>query len=210
MMRQMCAALGAAVLTATVAACGSGGSAGGSASATGARAASTGGGVPSGGGASSTGGASSGGGSSSDGGGVALQVARTALGSVVVGPDGHTVYLFGKDVKDSGKSSCSGPCLGYWPPVTVTGTPRTIGISGTVGTITTDGKKQLTLDGWPLYYYVGDASAGDVKGQGNTGFGGVWRAMMPNGADITSGGAAATGSGGGGAGGGGKGGYGSY
>jgi len=34
-----------------------------------------------------------------------------------------------------------------------------------------DGSKQTTFRGWPLYFFVGDAKAGDVKGEG---VGNVW------------------------------------
>lgn len=125
-----------------------------------------------------------------------LSVAKTSLGSVVAGPDGRTVYQYDKDTKGSGKSSCAGPCLAAWPPVTTTSTPKTPGISGKVGTITTaDGKKQVTLDGWPLYYYTGDGGAGDVNGQGIQG---IWWVLTSNGAKVTQfpGKASSTGSGG--------------
>ena len=152
----------------TLAACGSSGSSGGSA----ASAASSGGPT-----SAATRAASS---------KATLSVVTTSLGSVVAGPDGRTVYMFAKDTKGSGKSSCSGPCLAAWPPVTATGTPKTPGITGTVGTITTaDGKKQVTLGGWPLYYFAGDSSAGDVSGQGVNGFGGLWWALSANGKEVT-------------------------
>ncbi|GGB14891.1 hypothetical protein GCM10011492_00720 [Flexivirga endophytica] len=160
--------MGAAGLMATLAACGSSGSSGVSAP------------------AASSGMATSAG-SKAPATSATLKVAKTSLGEVVVGPNGRTAYMFGKDVKNSGKSSCTGPCLSYWPPVTTTGALKAIGVSGKVGTITTaDGKKQVTLGGWPLYYYAGDGAAGDVKGQGNERFGGVWRALTAGGAEVTA------------------------
>ena len=43
-----------------------------------------------------------------------------AAGTVLVdGDDGLTVYIFTKDVKDSGKSVCTGDCLVTWPALTV-------------------------------------------------------------------------------------------
>ena len=44
-----------------------------------------------------------------------------------------------------------------------------------------DGKPQLTLNGWPLYYSVGDAAAGQTSGQG---VGNVWWVLSPAGAPI--------------------------
>ncbi len=55
-----------------------------------------------------------------------------------------------------------------WPFVTTDSvTPEVKGVTGTVGTIDTpDGKKQVTLNGWPLYYFAGDSKPGDTNGQG--------------------------------------------
>jgi predicted lipoprotein with Yx(FWY)xxD motif len=40
-------------------------------------------------------------------------------------------------------------------------------VTGEVGTITgVDGETQVTLNGWPLYYYAGDNDPGDTNGQG--------------------------------------------
>ena len=38
---------------------------------------------------------------------------------LVAGSNGMTVYTFTKDVKDSGKSNCTGQCLTIWPALTV-------------------------------------------------------------------------------------------
>ena len=43
-------------------------------------------------------------------------------------------------------------------------------------TTRTDGKKQVTLDGHPLYTYAGDVAPGDVNGDG---IGGVWHLARP-------------------------------
>lgn len=176
-------AVGAAALMATLAACGSSGSSGGSAP------------------AASSGTATSAAAKGTSG-KATLSVVKTSLGSVVAGPDGRTVYMFAKDTKGSGKSTCSGACLSAWPPVTATGTPKTPGITGKVGTITTaDGKKQVTLGGWPLYYFAGDSSTGAVSGQGVNGFGAKWWALSSNGTEVTKSAGDSTSSGGG------KGGY---
>lgn len=116
-----------------------------------------------------------------DGAGTAeLMVADSSLGKIVVDGDGETVYMFDKDTQGSGQSSCTGECLTNWPPLTSTGdAPSLTGVTGEVGTITTaDGSMQVTLNGWPLYYFAGDAAAGDVNGQG---VGGVWWVLTPAG-----------------------------
>ena len=80
-----------------------------------------------------------------------------------------TVYNFTKDVKDSGTSACTGGCITKWPALTVAaGGSATAGdgVTGTLGTITrTDGGAlQVTYNGKPLYFFSGDAAAGDANG----------------------------------------------
>ena len=102
------------------------------------------------------------------GGGTAdLAVAESSLGEIVVDAEGMTVYMFDNDTQGSGESSCSGQCLVNWPPVAPAGDePVADGVEGELGTITaTDGSTQITLNGWPLYYFIGDEAPGDVNGQ---------------------------------------------
>jgi predicted lipoprotein with Yx(FWY)xxD motif len=69
-------------------------------------------------------------------------------------------------------SACTGACAALWPAATANATPTLTGITGTVGTIpTASGGMQLTLNGWPLYYYSKDMAPGDTLGQG---VGSVW------------------------------------
>jgi predicted lipoprotein with Yx(FWY)xxD motif len=100
-------------------------------------------------------------------------VNATAVGSIgtvlVAGSNGMTVYTFAKDVKDSGKSACTGGCITTWPALTVpAGTTPTAGtgVSGKLGTITRtdDGTLQVTYNGLPLYFFSGDKAPGDSKG----------------------------------------------
>jgi predicted lipoprotein with Yx(FWY)xxD motif len=113
-----------------------------------------------------------------------LATATTSLGTVVVDGKGMTVYVFDKDTKDATASVCSGGCATTWPAVeTDSAKPTVSGVTGTVATITgTDGKLQVTLDGWPLYTFANDSAAGDVKGQG---VGGIWWAVGADGTKIS-------------------------
>lgn len=112
-----------------------------------------------------------------------LKTAQTRLGTIVVSDTGMTVYVYTNDVRNSGKSNCTGGCLTAWPPVLTTKDAPTLdGVTGTVGTITTPtGAKQVTLDGLPLYYWAQDAAPGDVTGQGVQG---VWYVVAPDGSMI--------------------------
>ena len=114
-----------------------------------------------------------------------LKVADSSAGKIVVDGKGMSVYYYTKDVKDSGTSACTGGCLDAWPPVLATAdTPTVDGVTGTVGTIATpDGKKQLTINGMPVYYYAKDLAPGDITGQG---VGSVWYLVAPSGDMITA------------------------
>jgi predicted lipoprotein with Yx(FWY)xxD motif len=108
-------------------------------------------------------------------------------GAFLTSSSGRAIYLFMADSKN--KSACSGACAAAWPPVTTTGQPTASGGVNTsdLGTITrSDGTKQVTYDGHPLYYYAGDTGAGTDNGQGIDGFGAKWWLVAPSGASITS------------------------
>jgi predicted lipoprotein with Yx(FWY)xxD motif len=115
-----------------------------------------------------------------------IAVATNAkLGSFLVDESGMTVYLF---VADTGTAStCYSTCAIIWPPVLTTGAPQagTGAQASLLGTTTrTDGKVEVTYAGHPLYYFMQDKAAGDVKGQGINGFGALWWVLSPSGAAI--------------------------
>jgi len=112
-----------------------------------------------------------------------LATAESDLGTIVVDAEGMTVYMFDKDTQGSGESSCTGGCLEAWPPVIAdSDSPAVDGVTGDVATITRDdGTVQVTLDGWPLYYWQNDKAAGDVTGQGVQD---VWWVLAPDGSKI--------------------------
>ena len=145
------------------------------------------------------------------GGGSGIHVAKTSLGKVLVDPNGFTVYMFAVDKMN--KSNCNAACLHYWPAVKPEPAGmKAPGVSGKLGsTKTPTGAPIATINGMPLYTYVGDHAPGDVKGQGFNGFGGLWWAVSPSGHVIKSGGSGSSGGSGGGGynsgGGGGGGGY---
>src|SRR5205809_1379893 len=98
---------------------------------------------------------------------------------VLVDSKGMTLYWFAIDT--STKSNCTGSCLTYWPPVKGPVTAGS-GVTGTLGTITgSDGTKQATYMGHPLYTYVGDSAPGQNKGNGLNISGGLWYEMTVSG-----------------------------
>ena len=86
-------------------------------------------------------------------------------------------------------SACSGACAAAWPPVPAKGKVTVSGSAkaSDLGTITrSDGTKQVTYDGHPLYYFAGDSGPGQTSGQGSDGFGAKWWLVAPSGTQITS------------------------
>jgi predicted lipoprotein with Yx(FWY)xxD motif len=102
-----------------------------------------------------------------------LTIEKTKAGYVLATAAGRTVYWYGKDVKDSGKSACVGGCLSAWPAVTGKPfTPKGVQLAGALGSITRPGGTvQATYNGYPLYTYAADTAAGETSGDGE---GGVW------------------------------------
>jgi len=99
---------------------------------------------------------------------------------VVTNAKGFVLYWFAPDTPTSSK--CTGSCATYWPPVTGPATAGS-GVTGTLGTITrSDGTKQATYDGHPLYTYAGDTAPGQAKGNGLNVSGGLWYEMTVSGA----------------------------
>lgn len=117
----------------------------------------------------------------SAGGGPELAVSEAEdVGEYVVDPDGHTLYIFTND--SPGTSTCTDTCAANWPPFTLSAGEEAVageGISGTLATIEReDGTRQVTLDGWPLYYFAADDAPGDTNGEA---VGGVWFVARPDG-----------------------------
>jgi predicted lipoprotein with Yx(FWY)xxD motif len=110
---------------------------------------------------------------------------KTGLGTILVDPTGRTLYLFEKDKGD--KSSCSGACASAWPPLTTMAKPKpAAGVdTAMLGTSArTDGTKEVTYNGHPLYTYAGDAAPGDTAGEGLKQFGAEWYVLSPKGSKV--------------------------
>ena len=94
---------------------------------------------------------------------------------------GFTLYMFTADRPGNGTSACSGSCASAWPPFYASSLNLPTGLnSSSFSTITrSDGSKQTTYNGWPLYYFAPDKSAGSTAGEGIDHFGGFWYAIPP-------------------------------
>jgi len=161
---RMAAAAGVAVVAVSAPACsGSSGPSAGS-------------GTPSGGSASATGPAGSGEGLKS----------TTINGvTVVTNAKGFTLYSFAPDTATTSK--CTGACAQIWPPVTAPATAGP-GVTGKLATIIrSDGSKQATYNGHPLYTYTADTAPGQANGNGINVNGGVWHEVTASGQAAPSG-----------------------
>jgi predicted lipoprotein with Yx(FWY)xxD motif len=162
------AATGAAILTLTLAGCGSSGSSGSGGSA----------GTPA---AVTT--------------GTTLMTAKVAkVGTVVTDSKGYVLYRFDADSAHPTRVSCYGTCAVVWPAATAKGSVTVKGIDKSlVSTVKrSGGTSQLTLAGWPLYRYAKDDQPKEAYGQG---VGGTWWAVTPTGAKATTATASSTGGG---------------
>ncbi len=101
---------------------------------------------------------------------LALKMADSSLGSILVDGKGMTLYMFTKD--SANMSACTGQCLVAWPPLLGKPTMGSGVDDSKLGSFQrADGSTQATYNGWPLYYWKGDTKAGDVSGQNVSG---VW------------------------------------
>jgi predicted lipoprotein with Yx(FWY)xxD motif len=118
--------------------------------------------------------------------GISVTSKSGKLGTILAaGPKRLTVYMFEGDRGAS--SSCSGGCASVWPPVTSGGSPVASGQAqaSDIGLVTrSDGSRQVTYKGHPLYFYARDGDQGDAYGQGIKGFGASWYVLTPSGKKV--------------------------
>lgn len=112
------------------------------------------------------------------------------LGTVLIDGKGFTLYLFLPD-DHTGHSRCTGICAAAWPPLLAPGTSSPVAGRGInpplLGTtIRSDGTRQVTYNGWPLYRYAIDTAPGQAAGQGLNNLGGLWYVVSPRGSPVES------------------------
>jgi predicted lipoprotein with Yx(FWY)xxD motif len=94
--------------------------------------------------------------------------ANKFLGNYLINQSGFALYYFSDDGSKNGASTCYDECASRWPPFyaeTIT-VPESLRTADFAGITRTDGLKQTTFKGWPLYLSSRDGSAGDVYGNG--------------------------------------------
>lgn len=115
---------------------------------------------------------------------VVIGTGKVKRGTVVVSKTGLTLYGYTKDT--SRKSVCNGSCASTWVPWIANGSVTVKAGSGLtqslIGTITrSNGRKQITYGGHPLYHYTGDSKSGQSNGQDKALGGGYWYVISKQG-----------------------------
>jgi predicted lipoprotein with Yx(FWY)xxD motif len=111
-----------------------------------------------------------------------LTVRTTRFGKILFAGNGRALYGFTRD-RRNGPSRCYGDCAAAWPVYFAKGTLKAgAGVKQSLlGTIRRrDGRRQVTYNGWPLYYYAHE-KAGEVKCQNVATHGGTWLVVRPAG-----------------------------
>lgn len=101
-----------------------------------------------------------------------IKTAETGLGPVLTDAAGMTLYIF--DADKDGMSSCYDACATNWPPLLAAADAAAEGDYGL--TDRTDGTKQWTYKGMPLYTWIKDTAPGETTGDGVKD---VWHAAKP-------------------------------
>jgi predicted lipoprotein with Yx(FWY)xxD motif len=115
-----------------------------------------------------------------------VKVAKTRYGTILTDGKGFALYLFTAD--KTSRSRCSGDCARAWPPFLTKGAPRAgkhVKQSLLGRTKRSGGRTQVTYNGHPLYYYVGDNAPRVVLCQAVLEFGGYWYVVSRSGRAIT-------------------------
>jgi predicted lipoprotein with Yx(FWY)xxD motif len=117
--------------------------------------------------------------------GTTIKTRGSQYGKVLFSKGNRAIYYFDKESNRTPK--CYGACAEAWPPVLTAGRPQAGGDvkSDLLGRTTrSNGKKQVTYKGHPLYFYVNDPR-GEVGCHNVEEFGGLWLAVKPSGNPVS-------------------------
>jgi predicted lipoprotein with Yx(FWY)xxD motif len=111
-----------------------------------------------------------------------VKLRTTVYGKVLVDGQGRTLYLYTPDGHD--RSVCYGRCASYWPPLLTAGKPRAgAGVNAKLlgATRRSDGRRQVTYAGHPLYLFAQDSKPGQTNGEGVQG---IWYVVAASGKQV--------------------------
>ncbi len=100
-----------------------------------------------------------------------LILSAAAASAMETAENGMTLYTFDNDA--GGMSACYDDCAANWPPY-LGEAGATMAEEGWTLVERTDATMQWAYDGKPVYFFAGDAAAGDMNGDG---VGGVWHVI---------------------------------
>jgi predicted lipoprotein with Yx(FWY)xxD motif len=91
---------------------------------------------------------------------------KDGIGSYLADGNRKTLYYFAKDSINI--STCDQACQAVWPLYYAENIniPNSLNKADFGQIVNTEGKKQTTYKGWPLYYYEPDKNPGDTLGEG--------------------------------------------
>jgi predicted lipoprotein with Yx(FWY)xxD motif len=115
-----------------------------------------------------------------------LTVRTTRFGRILFDGRGRVLYAFTRD-RRGGPSRCYGDCATAWPVYFAPKTALRAGVGVKRSLLGTTrrrgGRRQITYNGWPLYYYAHERR-GEVKCQNVFTHGGLWLVVRPNGRPV--------------------------
>lgn len=84
--------------------------------------------------------------------------------TVLVAANGHTLYTLSKETTH--RIICTKGCLTNWPPLKIAKGVRPVGAAHLGVLKRREGFLQVTLNGRPLYTFIGDTKKGQANGEG--------------------------------------------
>ena len=111
-----------------------------------------------------------------------LRIRNSQFGRILVDGKGRALYLFTRE--GSPRSRCYGQCAVAWPPFYTRGRLRAgsgLDQEKLGSSRRRDGRRIVTYNGHPLYYYVTDTRPGQVTCHDVVEFGGTWLVVNPDG-----------------------------
>ena len=107
-----------------------------------------------------------------------------SLGTYLTDSKGMTLYHLVNDGGNYNSACTDAACTSIWPPFYAQSinVPANLNLAD-FRTISVNGYKQYqqtTYKGWPLYYYSGDTTPGQINGQGLKDSYGTWSVVSPN------------------------------
>jgi predicted lipoprotein with Yx(FWY)xxD motif len=113
--------------------------------------------------------------------GAKVMLRTTRDGKVLVTSTGRSLYDFSIDKKN--KSNCNATCRAFWHPLKTSGAP-VAGAGVKKSLLGQTSGHQVTYNGKPLYTYVEDTKAGNVRGEGAFASHGYWYLVNAKGKSV--------------------------